>query len=295
MSDQSTISQRMDKIRFVFQHAMQFSSSNDDETIDAYLKNVEPEFRAVAYEGVAMSLAQKDIHDRALMNWRAFMRRSDPVYVPHIHVGLGWAIAKQKLSSLIFLDSLRPSMMYRVLDGHGYFDGIFRQVLVINNQSRPASIEPDYYDGYDQGVGRSLWYANLGDVDQVADAVSAFAEERRPALWRGVGIAAAFVGGCDEETLDQLLINSSAYAKHLRFGAAMAIKARVVTNTVSADTIQICNQLCNMDVERASELITGLESSSEADTYPILMSRVIQIESQLAMESTTAGVHKENE
>ncbi len=295
MSDQHIIAQRMEKIRFVFQHALQFSSSNDDPAIDAYLKNVEPEFRAVAYEAAAMSLALKDIQDRALMNWRAFVRRSEPAYVPHIHVGLGWAIAKQKISSLIFLDSLKPSLMFRVLDGHGYYDGIFRQVQTINSQSRPDPIELIYQASYDQGVGRCLWYASSGDVDRVEKAVSDFSSERHAALWRGVGIAAAFVGGCDESKIYSLLEKASTEAKHLSFGVAMAIKARFVTNTIGADHALTCQLACGVSVERANMLITDFETSSGADTYALFMSRLLQIESQLAAEGKAAGVHKENE
>jgi hypothetical protein len=285
----------MEKIRFVFQHAMQFSSGNDDKAVDAYLKNVEPEFRAVAFEGAAMSFALKDLQDRALMDWRAFMRRSAHPYVPHVHVGLGWAIAKQKLPSLVFLDSMFPSMLFRVLDGHGYYDGIFRQVQTINSQSRASSIEPIHYAAYDQGVGRSLWYSAGGEVVRVGEAVRKFSVDRQGALWRGVGIAAAFVGGCDEDKLESLIENAGSELRHLSLGAAMAIKARVATDTVSADTILTCRILCNISVNRVNELIGGLESSSDEDTYPLFMSRLLEIESELARNLKTAGVHKENE
>jgi enediyne biosynthesis protein E3 len=295
MSEQSIILQRMEKIRFVFQHAMQFSSSNDDDAIDAYLKNVEPEFRAVAFEGAAMSLALKDLHDRALIDWRALMRRSEQPYVPHVHVGLGWAIAKLKLPSLIFLDSIPPSMLFRVLDGHGYYDGIFRQVQTINNQSRPSSIESIHYDAYDQGVGRSLWYSAGGDVAGVGEAIRKFSADRQGALWRGVGIATAFVGGWDENMLGSLIENAGAHRRHLSFGAAMAIKARVATDTTGADTILACRILCNISVNNVNELIGGLESVSDEDTYPLFMSRLLQIETELARNVKTAGVHEENE
>jgi enediyne biosynthesis protein E3 len=295
MSEQSIILQRMEKIRFVFQHAMQFSSSNDNDAVDAYLKNVEPEFRAVAFEGAAMSFALKDLHDRALIDWRAFMRRSEQPYVPHVHVGLGWAIARQKLPSLIFLDSMRPSMLFRVLDGYGYYDGIFRQVQTINSQSRASSIESIHYAGYDQGVGRSLWYSAGGDVIRLSDSVRKFPGDRQGALWRGVGIAVAFVGGCDENKLESLIESAGSELRHLSFGAALAIKARVATDTVSADTILAGRMLCNISVNRVNELISGLESSSDEDTYPLFMSRLLEIESELARNLKTAGVHKENE
>lgn len=293
MSGLPTIHERMEKIRFVFQHALQFSASNDEKAVDNYLKDVEPEFKAVACEGMAMSLALKDLHDRALIDWRAFMRRTEPAFTHHVYVGLGWAIAKQKLSSLIFLDSLLPSMMYRVLDGHGYYDGIFRSVQTIDNQSRPASIEEKYHAGYDQGVGRSLWYAAGGDVDRVVRAVNAFSSDRHAALWRGVGIASTFVGGCDERVMSKLSASSATNRKHLSFGAALAIKARIATNTLAEDTLLTCRVVCNNSVERVNELITGLDSPNHEDTFPLFMGRLIQIETQLATEQKAAGVHQE--
>ena len=294
MSDH-LISRRMEKIRFAFQHALQFSSSNDEQSIDTYLNGVDPEFRAVAYEGASMSFALKDLHDRALMDWRAFMRRSEQAYVPHVHVGLGWAIAKLKLSSLIFLDTLKPSMIFRVLDGHGYYDGVFRQVQTINNQRRPVPVDPIHHSSYDQGVGRSLWYSAGGDVARVSEAVRAFSTDRHPALWRGVGVAAAFVGGCDEHKLDSLLENSADQRKNLIFGAAMAIKARVATNTISADTALACQVLLNLSAKTISHVIFGLESISDEESYSQFLSRLNEIESQLFREVKTAGVHKENE
>jgi hypothetical protein len=53
--------------------------------------------------------------------------------------------------------------------------------------------------------------------------------------------------------------------------------------------------LCNISVNRVNELIGGLESSSDEDTYPLFMSRLLEIESELARNLKTAGVHKENE
>lgn len=295
MSEQPSTHQAMEKIRFVFQHALQFSSSNDDPAVDAYLNNIDPRFRAVAYEGVAMSVASKDLHNQGLMKWRTFMRRTDAPYVPHVHVGLGWAIAKQNLSSLLFLESMRPSMLFRVLDGHGYYDGIFRPVKTIKDQSRHDSIKPVYFAAYDQGVGRCLWYSAKGDVDLVGEVVREFSRDRHAALWRGVGVAAAFVGGCDENILENLMANAEANVNHLGFGAALGIKARVATDSVGADTILTSRILCNISVDRVNELIAGIESLSDEDTYPLFMTRVSQIETRLRMKAKAAGVHKEIE
>jgi enediyne biosynthesis protein E3 len=275
----SDVAQRMEKIKFVFQHALTFSS-NDDLALDTYLKEADADFRAVAYEGVAMGLALRDFEEGVLNQWRAFMRRSDPVYQPHVHVGLGWAIAKQQIPSLLFLSSLPPAMLFRVFDGYGYYDGTLRQRQSIQNKVRPE-VASEYAAAYDQGLGRSLWYQTKGAPQKTGDLVSAFPPERHAALWRGVGIACAFVGGSDEDTLNTLADFSAHARKHLALGVATATMARFLTNTFSADTELACQILCGQSAEKTIALFKEAESSSETDTYTAYVDKLSKLESNL--------------
>src|SRR5258706_8350235 len=152
----------MEKIGYVFQQALYISTEKDALGIGEHLENVDLEFRAVAYEGIAMGLASKDLAGGALKLWHSFMRNSDLNYSPHVHVGLGWAIAKKKLSSLVLLETFEPLMLYRVLDGCGYYNGMFRQIQTIINAERPPNLQAKDFEAFDQGVGRSIWYISKG-------------------------------------------------------------------------------------------------------------------------------------
>src|SRR6478609_9132023 len=204
MMDHHSVENQLERIQNVFQQALYISTEKGDLVIQEHLKNIDQEFRAVAFEGVAMGLATKDFSDGTLQRWRSFMRASDQSYTPHVHVGLGWAIAKRKLSSLFFLDTLNSLMLYRVLDGCGCYDGIFKQIQTIHNKVRPEYIEADNVDAYDQGIGRSMWSICKGDSEKISNLIQGFPPLRQPDLWRGVGIACSFVGGCSESTLNAL-------------------------------------------------------------------------------------------
>lgn len=248
MTTHPSVEHKLEKIQNVFQQALYISTEKGDLVIQEHLKNIGQEFRAVAFEGVAMGLALKDLVDGNLQRWRSFMRASDQSYAPHVHVGLGWAIAKRKLPSLIFLDTLNPLMLYRVIDGCGCYDGIFKQIQTVQNKVRPEYIEGKNVDAYDQGIGRSLWSICKGDSDNINDLIQSFSPSRHANLWRGVGIACSFVGGCSESTLNALFFSASNHSLQLALGAAIVAKSRIQTNSLTKDLELTCRTWCNHSV-----------------------------------------------
>jgi hypothetical protein len=177
----------MEKIRYIFQHALYISTEEENPKLQDHLGIVDLEFRSVACEGIAMGLAVKDFADGTLQRWRELMRVTATEYLPHIHVGLGWAVAKKKLPSLVFLNSIKPLLYAKVFDGHGYYDGTFKQVPSIVNKLRPDYIQQKDFSAYDQGLGRSLWYNHKGDIDKIKEVIDSRGRARRaaPPLRRG--------------------------------------------------------------------------------------------------------------
>lgn len=281
MSGQDLVVQRMEKIRLVFQHALHIAEERDVLTIIKRLEETDNEFRVVAYEGAAMGLALKDLHEGTLSKWSSLVRNSNPNFVSHVHVGLGWAIAKKKPASLLFLESLDPFMVFRVLDGYGYCDGTFRQVPTIQNKERPGHVETKYLQAYDQGVGRSLWYMSKGDPQKVVSMIESFPELRQPALWRGVGIACSFVGGNTESALSALLDFSAKNREHLAVGVAIASRARMQTNTLNEDVELSCRILCNLSADEVIQLTGDMEPSSDPNPYNEYTDWLFHVESKL--------------
>jgi hypothetical protein len=272
---------QIEKIRYVFQHALYIVTEQDELAIQEYLQNSDPEFRAVAYEGVAMGFALKDLPAGTLQLWRSFMRTAKVSYLPHIYIGLGWALAKQKIPSLIFLDGLDPLMLFRVLDGFGYYDGTFKQIKTINNKERSACIEPKDYMAYDQGVGRSIWYHAKGEIEKVSYMVKTFSEDRHTDLWRGIGVASTFVGGIDEATFRDLWHNAGNHQSQLAVGAAFAARARVQTNSMTSAVESACRVWCNRPAQQVMLLTITAEPSSALNPYNAYMTWIAQIESKL--------------
>jgi len=254
MESRNPVEHQIEKVKNVFQQALSISSVNDDLVIDEHLKNVETEFRSVAYEGIAMGLASNDFVEGTLHRWRSFMRNSETAYLPHLHVGLGWAIAKRKLSSLFFLDTVNPMMLYRVIDGCGCYDGMFKQVQAIHNKVRPVYVEEKYFDAYDEGVGRSLWTVSKGNVEEISGIISGFPVSRHQDLWRGVGIACSFVGGCNEVTLHSLLTRSGDHRLQLALGATIVASARIQANTFTQYSERTWSIFCNLSTDEVMKI-----------------------------------------
>jgi enediyne biosynthesis protein E3 len=283
METHSDVLHQMEKIKDIFQHALYISTEHQDRELATYLKTVDLEFRAVAYEGIAMGLALTDLETGTLQQWRSFTRTSSAVYLPHIHVGLGWAVAKQRVPSLAFIDPLDPIMQFRVADGCGYYDGTFRKLQTITKKERSNAIEPKDFQAYDQGVGRSLWYLYKGNNDLVNSAIQQFADARRADLWRGVGIACSFVGGCDERSLRDLQDLAASDKRQLAIGAAFTARARIQTNSVTNSSKLACRVWGNLSVERAMQLTEATQPSATGAGDEVYKIWVSQLESELQL------------
>jgi len=274
---------QMEKISSIFQHALQVSTEQIDADPLMYINTVDLEFRAVAYEGVAMGYALTDLEAGTLRQWRAFMRTSPVAYLPHIHVGLGWAVAKKQVPSLSFIDPLEPIMQFRVADGCGYYDGTFRKLQTITKRERSKAIEPKDFQAYDQGVGRSIWYHSKGDNDLVSSAIQQFDVARAADLWRGVGIACSFVGGCEANRLRHLHQLASPHQQQLAIGAAFTARARTQTNSVTKSSELACQIWGNLSVEMATQLTEATQPNTKNVGDEVYKIWVSKLESELQL------------
>ena len=253
---------RMENIKSIFQDAKNISEKeNDIKELNNYLENTNSEFRAVAYEGASMALALKDFSDAITMKrWNALLGISQN-YTGNIHIGFGWAIAEAKPKDLSFINAIQAMNQFRVWDGCGYYDGIFRQRNTIKNQTRQGYITEINFKAYDEGIGRSLWYSCKGNVAKVAEIIKGFSSSRQPDLWRGIGIACSFVGGCEEIILKTLSTQAEKHFVQLSIGSAMVAKTRIHANCITKDSELACNVWCNLSAEKASQIINKCDSS----------------------------------
>ncbi|HAP70227.1 MAG TPA: hypothetical protein DCR04_10980 [Flavobacteriales bacterium] len=187
-----------------------------DELISK-LNQFEPRYRSVAFEGASMGVALQN----SMETWKTYAKTSEK-HSTQVHIGLGWAIAERELDLTSTLSQIEPELQVKVLDGYGYWHGLFRRRLTIRTQSIPENITTEYQSGFDQGVGRAVWYISKGEIAKVQNIINHFAEDRRANLWQGIGVASTYVGGCSDELIAELKSASGEYKSKLKKGIESA-------------------------------------------------------------------------
>jgi enediyne biosynthesis protein E3 len=236
--------QKIERIKSIFLDTQLFCARQDNpSSLIGYLEKIEPEFRSIGYESASMAIALKDLQkNQGMDNWLFYARTLAQAHKAQVYVGLGWAIAKLNLPFLSVVEKIETRLYHRVADGCGYYDGSFRQRQTIINPQLPLYLPEAAMPLYDQGIGRSLWYTSNADINKIHSNVDNFPVSRHAGLWRGIGIAVAYVGGCDEETLKTLLQYAGTNRIELAYGAALAARSRMEANAVTTDTDR-CSRL----------------------------------------------------
>ena len=238
------VSQKIERIRSIFLDTQLFyTNNNETDALIGYLEKIEILYRSIGYESASMSIALKDLeNNRRLDNWLFFAKGPALAHKAQVYIGLGWAIAKLNLPFTEIVQMIESRLYHRVADGCGYYDGNFRQRHTVINMQAPVYLPEAAMPIYDQGVGRSLWYSSNADIEKIRSKIEHFPARRHADLWRGVGIAVAYVGGCDEETLKTLLEYAGINRVQLACGSALAAKSRMEANSMTADTDR-CSRL----------------------------------------------------
>jgi len=236
--------QNTEKIKAVFLETQLFYATHEDmPALIGYLEQKEKEFSSIAYESASMAIALKDFESNTFPHeWLLFTNGPAAAHQAQVYVGLGWAIAKSQFPFLAAVKKLDSQFHFRIADGCGYYDGSFRRRQTIINKQLPDYLPGTAMPMYYQGVGRSIWYTEKADIHTIHSKVETFAAERQADLWRGVGIAVAYVGGCSDTDLKTLFQYAGTNGSQLACGAALAAKSRTNAGTMTADTDR-CSRL----------------------------------------------------
>jgi hypothetical protein len=222
--------QNIEKIKTLFLETQQSFAQHGLKA----LEGAAGEFSSIAYESASMCLALSA--GAFPRDWLAFADGPAAAHRAQVYVGLGWAVARPAIPFAQAVQQTDARFAFRIADGCGYYDGTFRRRQTVLNKSLPAYLPAAALPMYDQGVGRSLWYSEQADVAKTLQALESFAAERRADLWRGVGIAVAYVGGYAETDLEALFGAAAEHGLQLARGAALAAKSRTTAHTMTDDT-----------------------------------------------------------
>jgi hypothetical protein len=236
-----------------------------------YLANTEKEFSSIAYESASMAIALKSFEAGTFPHeWLLFASGAAAAHHAQVYVGLGWAIAKFNFPFLTAVEKLDTQFYFRIADGCGYYDGSFKYRRTVTNKELPLYLPTAAMPMYDQGLGRSIWYTEKADVHKMCSRVETFATSRHADLWRGIGIAVAYVGGCDDADLKTLMQHATTNGFQLAYGAALAARSRTIANTMTVDT------------NRCSRLWFSLTTATAIADEDAYCSWIKQIEEQVA-------------
>lgn len=236
--------QNTEKIRAVFLETQLFYAKHGDmPALIRYLEQTEKEFCSIAYESASMAIALKDFAAATFPHqWLLFAKGPAAAHQAQVYVGLGWAIAKLKSPFLAAVKKLDTKYYFRITDGCGYYDGSFKHRQTVINKQLPDYLPAEALPMYYQGIGRSIWYTEKAEIHAIGRVIETFEISRHGDLWRGVGIAVAYVGGCDDADLKTLWQYAAANGFQLACGAALAARSRTIANTMTADTDR-CSRL----------------------------------------------------
>jgi enediyne biosynthesis protein E3 len=225
------------------------------------LESTELEFRGFAFEGAAMGLCLLDYFSlRGGGRFQAFLAGPGQPHAYMLHVGAGWTLARLPQNLKGFLGRLDPLLGWLAIDGFGFHEGYFHWQRSFESQKVPGKISGHTLQVFDQGLGRSLWFVSCADVRRMASTIAGFPAGRRADLWSGVGLASAYAGGVDRDSLETLGELAGQYHAQLAQGVAFAAKARQRAGNQAEHTELAARIICGMSADDAA-LITDLAAA----------------------------------
>lgn len=212
--------------------------------VERRLAMLDPELAGFGYEGAAMAFTVLDAMGRG-HRARDLLSGAGQRHIFLSYIGIGFAMARlpralwRKVLPDLDASQYHPTMSWLAVDGYGFDRAYFDTRRFVHEQHVPAPYPwlgaPDYFPrAVDQGIGRALWFIHGADVQAVTAAVERFAEHRRADLWSGVGLAAAFAGGCGPDGLAALRSGAGDHWIELALGTVFAAKARFHAGFVPA-------------------------------------------------------------
>lgn len=238
--EQSAVLRNMQMIEDIFREVQELFPTLNEEELVARLEFYPLQFRSIAYEAASMLHALADLKaGNHLPSWEHFFNQYGIRHSTQCNIGAGWAFAQQQINPSGFFRFVQGDLNLNVLDGYGYYEGMFRRRKSVLSQQQPDFLDELTGPSYYRGLGRSLWYSNRGNIEQVAKIIAGFPDVHKQGLWTGLGTAIAYVGGCDVDTLQQVLSLAGNYAAELKQGAQTAALSRNRAGTCLDDVLNV--------------------------------------------------------
>lgn len=271
-----------------FEFAM---DSRDAAEAVTRLETLDRHFRGFAYEGAAMAFGLRDglrPGPRGTRNeeFLAAGKGASHIYMAYLGIGFTLARLPRMLWGRAIPDVAKlpdhPTLSWMIWDGYGFHQAFFDPQKWIHAQYVASGYpwQPvDYVNrAIDHGIGRALWFYNGADVAAATAMVETFDPARHADLWSGVGLAATYAGGTDETGLEKLAVSAHRHRPEVALGAVLAIKARVLADTVSPHTELASSVLCGMPPVAAAaitdKVVVDLPPDGRVPAYEVFRDRI---------------------
>jgi len=262
--------------------------ARDQWEVERRLDLIDAEQRGFAYEGATMAFTVLDAMGPGGHHTRDLLRGPGAPHIFLAYIGIGFAMDHlprplwKKVIPDLTGDPYYPTMSWLAVDGYGFDLAYFHTKRWVDGQKVPAPYRwegaPDYFlRAVDQGIGRALWFICGGQAPDVAAAAGRFASHRQPDLWAGIGLAATFAGGADEEGLAALRRAAGSEWSQLALGSVFAAKARAYSGTVPEHTHAACLALTDLSIDKANSLADDTkvtEGTGSAPAYELWRQRI---------------------
>jgi hypothetical protein len=226
------------------------------ESLASWLNAVDPEYRGFSFEGAAMALGLLDMFSITRRDRLSeFILRSGAAHRYVCHVGYGWVLARLpwcRRHPERYISSFDPLLSWLVLDGFGFHEGYFHGSSRFPPNARTSGFPGYAARAFDQGLGRSIWFAAGADPCRTAEVIRQFDSHRHADLWSGIGLASAFAGAPTANELASLMAASGPHILHLGQGVAFAAEARQLASIPMPHTELACKVVCGMSAEDAA-------------------------------------------
>src|SRR5262245_44688649 len=167
--DSEAVRERLEGIAETFVRGYHAALEVDPPALAERLDREPIPARGWAYEGSAMALTLLDV----LTGWRQDRLRrhlagAGGAHTYIVHVGAGWMLGRLPLAPGRLLARLDPIQRWLALDGYGFHEGFFHARTAIARQRVPRKVSGYARRGFDQGLGRSLWFVEGANVERIA-------------------------------------------------------------------------------------------------------------------------------
>jgi len=208
-------------IKDIFHQGYTTNTSLSFEEINDCFKQINSIHSIVFFEGLSVKFALISFEKtNSLTLWNEYNRYFNLNFAKQNYIGLGWAMGELGINPNDYMHEIAHEWKSKVWNGNGYFTGTIKRRKILRTISFPKNIPLESLPDFIQGFGRSLWYNYKGNLAKITVLINAFKKEEQIHLWRGVGVAIAFVDGLSKE--DWLEIRENPYIEQLKNGFLLA-------------------------------------------------------------------------